>query len=254
MDDSEDETDLPISDDLIPKQAIRLTDAYELLAALFDNHPDRIPEFDEDSSKALRRSRQTELTVGHDPAVFDAELEEQWHFRKQANLFLRQAIEAEKIIACVRDPINGDVLQFPAEGWIPESWKDDIPPGIWTNFIYGDFESPGPAGSMLSGSLRPVFFIRSEFERWLETVFGEAYAAPRFQDGEPEIKGTRIPAVIEAVRALWGKRPPAGMPVDEIHDQISSWLQKEKRIKSVGRSTVYRALKFNDSLTEIDRS
>jgi hypothetical protein len=56
--------------------------------------------------RSSRKKQKEELTVGHDPGVFDAELEE--HQRKEANLLLRLAIENKNLVACVRDPKTGN--------------------------------------------------------------------------------------------------------------------------------------------------
>src|SRR5476651_336532 len=109
--------DIPQADDPIPKDAIRLTDAYECVASLVSNHPELLPKFDEEWSEALRKSREEERKIQHDPETFDKETEEEWHRRKEANLFLRLEIEAKKLVACTRDPETGDVLQLRPDDW-----------------------------------------------------------------------------------------------------------------------------------------
>jgi hypothetical protein len=125
-----DDTDdgIPEADDAILKDAIRLTDAYECVASLVSNHPELLPQFDEEWSEALRKSREEERKIQHDPETFDKETEEEWHRRKEANLFLRLEIEAKKLVACTRDPETGDVLQLRPDDWIPSGWDDYIPP------------------------------------------------------------------------------------------------------------------------------
>lgn len=69
-------------------------------------------QFDEDWLEVLQKSRDFEKTVGHDPETFDADLEEEWHRRKQANLILRLALEDKGLVACVRDPRTGETLHL----------------------------------------------------------------------------------------------------------------------------------------------
>jgi hypothetical protein len=118
------------SHDAIPKNAIRLTDAFydvlDVVAEILDAASASVNplQFDEHWLEVLQKSREFEKTVGHDPETFDAELEEEWHRRKQANLILRLAIEEKKLVACVRDPRTGDTLQLHSEGWLPATSVD----------------------------------------------------------------------------------------------------------------------------------
>ncbi len=233
MPDQDDE--LTRAKDAIPKDAIWLTDAYELVVDLVSEHPERLPRFDEDWCEALRKSRQLEQTVGHDSDTFDKDLEEEWHCRKEANLFLRLEIEEKRITTCTRDPQTGDVLQLPSDGWVSDAWDGYIPPGIWSDYIVpGDYEAPGPNGTFIHGALRPVFFIRSEFEAWLKETFGsEVSLNPK--------EGTRVrDAVKEAVRAIWGS-PPAGVAATRKQERINSWLAENGRL-GASLQTIRRAL------------
>ena len=127
--------DLPRAEDAIPKDGILLTDAYERIVNLIDDHHELLPAFDKDSTEALQKSKEEERKIGHDPEAFDEEIEEYWHHKKEANLLLRLELEAKKLVACVRDPNTGETLQLRSDGWIPGNWHDYIPPGIWTDYI-----------------------------------------------------------------------------------------------------------------------
>src|ERR1700737_3918303 len=165
--------EIPWAKDAIPKEAISLTDAYGCVVSLVSDHPELLPKFDEEWSEVLRKSREEEGKIGHDPETFDKELEEEWHRRKEANLFLRLEIEAKELVACTRDPETGDILQLRSDDWLPIDWDDYIPPGIWTDYIIpDDYEAPGPNGTLIRGALRPVFFMRDEFEAWFKKAFG----------------------------------------------------------------------------------
>ena len=107
------------ADDAIPLNAISLTDAYHSIVILVCGHHELLPKFDEDWSEALQKSREEERKIQVDKEAFDDQLEEEWHRRKVANLFLRLEIEATKLVACTRDPETGDILQLRSNDWIP---------------------------------------------------------------------------------------------------------------------------------------
>jgi hypothetical protein len=242
--------DIPQADDAIPKDAISLTDAYDCVVSLISNHPELLPKFDEDWSEALRKSREEERNIQVDQEEFDNELEEYWHRKKEANLFLRLEVEAKKLVACTRDPETGEILQLRSGDWIPSAWDDYVPPGIWIDhLIPDDYEAPGPNGTLIRGALRRVFFMRGEFEAWFKNTFGEPGSvgalleqSQKFQD----FKGARAhrrAAVKEAIRAIWGKNgPDLGVTEGRRLEQINAWL-KEKKRTPVSAPTIRRALK-----------
>jgi hypothetical protein len=245
--------DLPLAEDSIPKEAISLTDAYECVVGLVIKHPELLPKFDEDWSEALLKSREEERKIQDDPEVFDKELEQEWHQRKEANLFLRLEIEAKRLVACTRDPEIGQTLQLRSDDWIPSGWDDYIPPGIWTDYIIpDDYEAPGPNGTLIRGALRPVFFMRDEFEAWLKKTFGATESIATISKPNEKTENLkrdrahRKEAVKEAVRAIWGKNVPNGLPA-KIRDQtINEWLTENGRIE-VGEATIRRALEGHPS-------
>jgi hypothetical protein len=86
------DNDIPLAEDAIPREAIGLTSAYGCVVSFLRDHPEFLPDFDEDWREALNKSRKVERDVGHDPEMFDDELEAEWHRRKEANLLLRLAV------------------------------------------------------------------------------------------------------------------------------------------------------------------
>ena len=154
--------------DLIPVDTIRLTDAYERVLDAVDAHPEILPAFDEDLLELLAKSRDKEREI-QDTDVFDKELEEFWYRKKEVNIFLRKQLEDKKLVACVRDPKTSERFQLSSVGWIPDRWTDEIPSGIWSDYIHpDDYEYLGPTGTFLRGALRPVFFQKADFDRWFE--------------------------------------------------------------------------------------
>jgi hypothetical protein len=200
MIDTDDE--IPWADDAILLNAISLTDAYDCVVSLVSNHPELLPKFDEDWSEALRKSREEEAKIQVDKDAFDKQLEEEWHCRKEANLFLRLEIEAKNLVACTRDPETGDILRLHSDGWIPSGWDDYIPPGIWIDYIIpDDYDAPGPTGTMIRGALRPVFFMRDGFEAWFKKTFGETVSTWPTPIVAPSTQNQKIQVFYDRPRA-----------------------------------------------------
>jgi hypothetical protein len=239
--------DVPRADDAIPTDAISLTDAYERLVGIICDHPELLPKFDADWSEALRKSREEERKIQDDPEAFDKELEEEWHRRKEANLFLRLEIEAKKLVACTRDPETGHNLQLRSDDWIPSGWDDYIPPGIWNDYIIpDDYEAPGPNGTFIHGALRPVFFMRDKFDAWFEATFRTPAAVAAESQSNPSpivTHGHMRAAVKEALRAIWGNDGPGnGVPEKLRYKKVNAWLKENKRFFPVSPQTIRRAL------------
>ena len=240
--------DTPWAEDAIPKDGISLTDAYASVADfLFDHHELR-PQFNEEWSEALLKSRELERKCA-DKDVFDKKLEEETQLGREANLFLRLQIEEKRLIACTRDPETGDILQLNSNGWTASSWDEYIPYNIWIDHVMpDDHDAPGPSGTMICGALRPVFFLRGEFDVWFKTTFREAVSvvarseAGKVQFGKSPRKYPPRDAVKEAIVDLWdGVRPPPGVSEVARLDAINRWLKSHGRTQ-VGQATVRRAL------------
>jgi hypothetical protein len=113
---------LPMAPDAIPHGAITLTEAFDTVLDAVEAHPNKIAEIEDEWLDALHKSREFEKTAGHDPEVFSGELEEYWHLKKVANVFLRLALENNELRACIRDPRSGETLQLLADGWVTQEW------------------------------------------------------------------------------------------------------------------------------------
>jgi hypothetical protein len=120
---------------------------------------------------------------------------------------------------------------------------DYIPMAIWSNFISGDYISPGPSGTLLDGLLRPVFLFRSEYAEWLSKKFGET-AKP--QEGSLYLAASSpssrtVDDVNDAITALWGERPPAKLAAKERNYRIVKWLENAGR-GTASDATIRRGL------------
>ncbi|WP_439359926.1 hypothetical protein [Bradyrhizobium sp. DASA03007] len=251
------EQNIPCAEDAIPKGSISLYDAFwRLVATLMDG--DRL-------EKALDADgADRELLVERRRPAGD--LRSDWELlsetrRRTSNVTLRWALETGELVACVRDPETGDVLQLASEGWV--DWDDDVPTLLTSNFIIpGEYDSIGPNGTFIRGALRPVFLVREEFESWLSGKFGDCLSATVDLSSQREHhtsitvsaapgmsptkkKGRRRPTKIDAVQeagaAIWGGNIPPGIPATKRDDMINGWLVKNGRAKA-SAATIRRAM------------
>jgi hypothetical protein len=253
------ENDAVPSLDAIPKNAVWLTEAYGYVVDSIVDLAEFAPASLEFWQEELAASRALEQEVGHDPEAFDGEIEHLWHRRKEANLFLREALNDSALTACVRDPDTGQTLRLASTNWTSTCWSDNgyVPPGIWSDFLDPrDSDLPGPSGSMLRGSLRPVFIVKEEFELWLASNFEEAAtvddsnALPAIDirelnssRGYQKNRGDLKSAIKNVALKIWGRvGPPSGMTVAERNRTITSELEKTIRRQPNDR-TIRRALK-----------
>lgn len=258
---SDDDSDEAQSLDAIPIDCLWLTEAYDAVVDSIVDLVDFAPEALRVWQEELASSREIEKNAGHDPETFDAALELLWQRRKEANLFLRQALEDSALTACVRDPDTGETLQLAPTNWISASWSRNgyVPPGIWSNFIGADdTDCPGPTGSLLRGALRPVFFLKENFELWLTANLGDTVitdssdASINSADASHKIhsqhnyrsrRGDLKVAIKHVALEIWGENgPPPGMLRKTRYEMIKTALQKKiKRMPA--EKTIHRALK-----------
>jgi hypothetical protein len=147
----------------------------------------------------------------------------------------------------LRDPDTGDILQLGSNGWLSSDWTDYIPCGIWTDYIVpDDDEAPGPNGTFIRGALRPVFFMRDEFEAWFKRILGspaatETISGPtEMYDAAVRVHAHRREAVKRAIREMWGQNGPDHGVTEIIRmRKINAWLTS-KELAVVGEATIRR--------------
>jgi hypothetical protein len=156
--------------DPIPANAIRLRDAFYRVLEVNVAGPTMVTL--KDSERAdIRSHTESDLKrfVGEDYPAEDLEYFSQG---REANVFVRNCLAAGDLVAHVRDPETGEILQLMRTGWediefIPGElgWLD-------SDHVHPDDPLyPGPPDVMVRGKARPVFFLRDEFENWFQKTF-----------------------------------------------------------------------------------
>lgn len=247
---------IPVIDDPIPLNAIRLGGAFTALFDAIQENPRIAAEhLDPRYLSTLERLRETDSAS---PNLLSDEVD--FHYAdRAANFLIRDALTAGRLTACVRDPDFGEVLQLTSSDWVPLEWLKDeaeMPPyGMLSDFINEDFsvasENPfdfiwGPSGSTIRGFRRPVFFMREQFDKWMDRIVGTRNRGDGHSgmtaEQQDSRKAHRRLAVKKAITSLWGKDgPPAGMMAAKRDMAINDWL-RERGLQGVGELTVRRAL------------
>jgi hypothetical protein len=104
----------------------------------------------------------------------------------------RRWLTEGSLAAFVRDPRHGQNLKLPCDGW---DELGEFENGITSNFVGpDDLFNRGP-NTVVEGKRRPVFFIRSEFEKLVETECGEAPEPTKPAEPEPVMSKVSSPLV-----------------------------------------------------------
>jgi hypothetical protein len=104
--------------------------------------------------------------------------------QRMANQRFRKKVTEGNLAAFVRDPRHNQTLKLPLDGW---DELGEFENGITANFVGpDDLFNRGP-NTVVEGKRRPVFFIRSEFEKLVEAE-PECDEAPEpTKPAEPEL-------------------------------------------------------------------
>jgi hypothetical protein len=180
----------PYAEDPLPVNGIGFKDAFDRVwdAAMTD--PKRVT-LDEHEREEIRTRTESDLKqfVGDYPPE-DVDIIARG---KEANLFLRECISEGQLVACVRDPETGEILQLQRDGWNDVEFFPGECGWVLYNYVHPDDAlNPGPPDAIVRGKARPVFFLRDAFDRWFEKTFGNRSRAGRkpgtgsyAQDDEP---------------------------------------------------------------------
>jgi hypothetical protein len=220
------------AEDPLPVNAIGFKDAFDRLwdAAMTD--PKRMT-LDDDEKEEIRTRTESDLKqfVGDYP-LEDVDMIARG---KEANLFLRECISEGQLVACVRDPETGEILQLQRDGWNNVEFFPGECGWVLYNHVHpDDVLNPGPADAIVKGKARPVFFLRNAFDRWLEKTFGNRSRAGRkpgtgsyAQDDEPLL--IRMRSLIEQRNAK-SANDAAGQVAKDAKGENSQESSKRDRL------------------------
>ena len=170
------------AEDPIPSEGILLLEAFEFFYRCstpnwadlqYRLNPREKMGLDEEQQRQFRKSAWDEYDCA----------------QRLANQRFRKKVTEWNLAAFVRDPRHGQTLKLPRDGW---DELGEFENGITANFVGpNDPINRGP-NTVVEGKRRPVFFIRSEFEKLVEAEpeCGEARSRPSQQS-----------------RSCWSQRP-----------------------------------------------
>ena len=156
------------ADDPIPENAIGFYDAFYQTWETAQKSSKRL-ELDQDDREEIRRC--TESGLKQFVGDYSQEQLDDIVMGKEVNLFLRNSITDGRLVACVRDPETGDILQLQRDGWHIKFYPEEWGFVLYNNVHPDDPLNPGPSDVMVRGKARPVFFLKDYFERWLKKTF-----------------------------------------------------------------------------------
>jgi hypothetical protein len=192
----------PRSHDPLPIGAIRLSAAFEHFYRSTSPDATAIEAGLRAAYADIENARQTWGPLGARQleaalARWRAASEAQDASRRRAEWSFREMLATGGLIARVRDPASGEILQLSDY----ESWSKRASfgvPGFTDDFVGPDeLMQPGPSGAIIGGAMRPVFFVLAELEAVLppvgsagiETV--DQQGTDRWSIPQKEPRGTR---------------------------------------------------------------
>jgi hypothetical protein len=231
------------SNDPIPAEGIYLLDAFEYLFRAMNpnwreledrcNEPAIEVTLDIDSNEEMNRHLQDEAFLEYDLAQLSA------------NKWLRSHIGDGSITAFIRDPSNDKSLQLSRQGWENVGFDQS---GISSNFVSpDDLLNPGPDAE-INGSHRPVFLLRDEFRKCVQTAFG-SIESPALKSGLEASavsgRGRMTRSIQQAFRELFPSGViPTGMSSQTRNDRILKQLKDVEKIDPLPyKRTIERAIR-----------
>jgi hypothetical protein len=239
----------PKSDDPLPRNTIRLSDAFERYYRA--TAPD-VSAVEAELNAALPGPESLGMwrcdsnwlgcLTGAD---YEKAAWERWYrahaateeSRSRAEKSFRDELATGRPIALVRDPATGETLQLDYRRW---NEKMNFGVAGFTEEFVGpdDLSQPGPC-TIVGGAMRPVFFDLGEFQSWLLTLPGRRSCgqkprhdpqrpepveiAERWPIPEKEPKAPRRAAAWRLAKRVWGKDggPMKGPSWREITDKLN---------------------------------
>jgi hypothetical protein len=157
--------------DPIPENSIGLSDAFNKIMDAAEKDRMRL-KLDDEDRKEIRTGTESDLQrfLPEEHSLKDID---EISLGKEANVFLRKCITEAELVAHVRDPETGQILQLPRQGWDDLEFHPGELGWLLSNHVHPDDPlNPGPPEVMVRGMARPVFFLRHEFDAWFKKTFG----------------------------------------------------------------------------------
>ena len=219
----------------IPRDAIRLSEAYEQY--LKARHPEAL------SARLLWLEAGRTLLAAETRVAADRERDVRLAYSPlaaKAEQEFRDAIIKGMIRPYIRDPSTGDILSLPIDEWqgsnAVEGFHSDYVGSECNNSHPALLQVPGPDTRI--GGIGPpqaLFFITSEFQRWLDGV------GPARKDGS---RGApKVTAVVMACEALWPTGLPPQLQFTERNKRISEWCKQNAGPNGLSDNTILRGVK-----------
>jgi hypothetical protein len=211
----------PRSDDPLPCDAIRLSEAFErYYRTAFADAAEAIEtelnaafaEYQGPKGAKAEWERWIKAGVAHDKLQSEAERS------------FRNALAAGRPAALVRDPATGVILKLDYRVW--NAKQNFGVPGFSDDFVGPDeLVQPGPS-AVIGGMMRPVFFNQAEFESWL-TGNEPAEAVERWSIPECAPRGRLARLAYDAIKKRWRDGPPKKLSPQEIANTIKTGCSAE---------------------------
>jgi hypothetical protein len=216
------------ADDPIPAKAIRLGEAYQRVLRATNRNPKILDTLSQHLLKDLRESRRTKPPIVNWDGYSDADKKE-FRREQEAAVFFRDRLRKNELLAYIRDPETGEILQLNPRDWRPTNRPLGEPlkvPAAMDDFIDNGQGAFAP-NIVLRGAYRPVFLWKEEFERWFKKTFprekhpgGRPPGSGSWRDADQElilemhelIKAKKAKSPNDAARLLADRAPGAGSP------------------------------------------
>ena len=168
------------SRDPIPMKAIRLSEAFEQVQDALRAKPKVLQTLDPSLLDYLIKNREQE------------ERRDTWKFAsrrslialhrvKEAVVLFRSSLMTRELIAYVRDPEDGAILELDSMEWSSVGGRLLLlePPYAFEEDFLEYTPFSGNPNTFVRGAYRPIFLWRKEFELWLRKTFGQQRAGGR---------------------------------------------------------------------------
>jgi hypothetical protein len=160
--------------DPIPKDAIYLSEAFEQVVQALAKDATALATLHMEIKDALAQLRQRD-EQRHRKRSASKEAKNAAHRLKEAVVFFRSNLANGRLVAHIRDPATGDVLQLNSVDWSLAGGRLLLlePPYAFEEDFLDNSPFSGNPNTFLRGAYRPIFFLRREFADWFAKTFGE---------------------------------------------------------------------------------